>query len=118
MPVHIPEGIDCRPTRSVAVHGFLEVGLKDRLQHDLGGGLDDTIANGAVSLNASAGERALGSYHLQNANAYQSRFKLWMAPFKGVATKYLSSYVGWRRMIEREDERLTLRRAIAEALGA
>lgn len=70
-----------------------------------------------VSLNASAGERSSGSYHIQNANAYHSRLKLWMLPFKGVASKYLSSYLGWRRMIERDGDRLTPRHTIAEALG-
>lgn len=35
---------------------------------------------------ASAGERVLGSYHVQNVNGYQSRFKSWMAPFNGVAS--------------------------------
>ncbi|RPG43975.1 MAG: hypothetical protein CBC34_005915, partial [Hyphomicrobiaceae bacterium TMED74] len=38
-----------------------------------------------------------------------SRFKGWMARFKGVASKYLPSYLGWRRMIERDGERLTPR---------
>ena len=28
-----------------------------------------------IALNASAGERSFGSYHIQNVNAYQSRFK-------------------------------------------
>ena len=70
-----------------------------------------------VSINASAGERVLGSYHIQNANAYHSRFKGWMRPFKGVASKYLSTYLGWRRSIEREGIRLTPRHLIAEAMG-
>jgi transposase-like protein len=70
-----------------------------------------------VSLNARAGERSSGSYHIQNANAYHSRLKLWMLPFKGVASKYLPSYLGWRRMIERDGDRLTPRHTIAEALG-
>jgi transposase-like protein len=69
-----------------------------------------------VSLNASAGERKLGSYHIQNVNAYQSRFKAWLAPFKGVASKYLASYLGWRRSIERDGIRLTPRHLLAEAL--
>lgn len=54
-------------------------------------------------LNASVGER----YHFQNVNAYQSRLKTWMAPFKGVATKYLGNDLGWRRMIARDRDRLT-----------
>jgi transposase-like protein len=66
---------------------------------------------------AAAGERVLGSYHVQNVNAYQSSFKSWMKPFKGVGSFYLPSYLGWRRMIERDGDRLTARHVIAEALG-
>ena len=55
-----------------------------------------------IALNASAGERTYGSYHIQNVNAYISRLKHWLRRFKGVATHYLPSYLGWRRMIERE----------------
>lgn len=70
-----------------------------------------------VALNASAGERGRGSYHIQNVNAYQSRFKAWMAPFRGVASYYLPSYLGWRRMIERDPDGPTPRSIIAEAVG-
>ena len=41
-----------------------------------------------------------------------------MAPFKGVASKYLPTYLGWRRMIERDGARLTPAHAMAEAIGA
>ncbi len=41
-------------------------------------------------------------------NAYQSRLKGWTARFRGVASKYLPSYIGWRRMIERDADMLTL----------
>ena len=70
-----------------------------------------------ISLNASKGERAYEGYHIQNVNAYISRFKGWMAPFKGVASWYLPSYLGWRRMIERDGEMLTPRHCLAAALG-
>jgi hypothetical protein len=40
-----------------------------------------------------------------------------MAPFNGVASWYLPSYLGWRRMIERDAQSLTPRQIIAEALG-
>ena len=49
-----------------------------------------------VSLNQSAGVRKWHVYHIQNANAYTSRLKSWMKPFKGVATKYLPNYLGRR----------------------
>ena len=57
-----------------------------------------------------------GLYHIQNVNAYMSRLKGWMARFNGVATKYLPSYLGWRRTIEREAKRLTPQRWIVCAL--
>jgi len=31
--------------------------------------------------------------HIQNVNAYGSRFKQWLGRFNGVATKYLQSYL-------------------------
>jgi hypothetical protein len=51
-------------------------------------------------------------------NAYTSRLKTWMVRFKGVASKYLASYLGWRRMIERDGDRLTPRHALAMAIRA
>ena len=47
-----------------------------------------------------------GVYHIQNVNGYHSRLKGWMFRFHGVATKYLSHYLGWRRMIERFGDHL------------
>jgi hypothetical protein len=35
-----------------------------------------------------------GVYHTQNANAFHSRFKAFMAPFCGHATRHLPLYVG------------------------
>jgi transposase-like protein len=55
---------------------------------------------GHVGLNASAGEYVKdGIYHIQNVNAWTSGLKAWMARFKGVASKNLPAYLGWRRMI-------------------
>jgi len=36
-----------------------------------------------------------GVIHIQNANAFHSRFKEFIRPFKGPATKYLTLYIGW-----------------------
>jgi transposase-like protein len=56
------------------------------------------------ALNIAAGERVRDRvFHIQNVNAYDSRLKQWMRRFNGVATRYLDSYLGWRRMIERLD---------------
>jgi hypothetical protein len=68
-----------------------------------------------IALNASAG-RAYGSYHIQIVNAYISRLKQWLVRFKGVATHYLPSYLGWRRLIEREGDALSPARFITYAL--
>ena len=53
-------------------------------------------------VNLSAGIRVIaGVYHVQNVNAYDSRLKEWMRRFHGVATRYLDSYLGWHRAIDR-----------------
>ena len=70
-----------------------------------------------IPIIASHGEHVYEGFHIQNVNAYTSRFKGWMAPFRGVASKYLASYLGWRRMIERDGDRLTPRHCLAVALG-
>lgn len=51
-------------------------------------------------VNLSKGGRVKGAFHLQNVNAYHSRFKGWLHQFHGVATKYLQHYLGWRRSLE------------------
>ncbi|RUM73192.1 MAG: hypothetical protein DSZ09_00190, partial [Sulfurovum sp.] len=33
-----------------------------------------------------------------------SRLKRWMVRFHGVSTKYLNSYLGWRRIIDTQKE--------------
>ena len=47
-------------------------------------------------VNLRAGERVRGAIHVQNVNAYHSRLRTWLARFHGVATRYLSNYLGWR----------------------
>jgi transposase-like protein len=70
-----------------------------------------------IAINASEGRHTFGTYHIQNVNAYTSRLKAWMARFKGVASTYLASYLGWRRMIERQGDRITPRNCFAGALA-
>lgn len=57
-------------------------------------------------VNLAAGVRILaGLFHVQNVNAFDSRLKLWIARFNGVATKYLESYLGWFRTLDRNGEK-------------
>jgi hypothetical protein len=65
---------------------------------------------------ASKGEHVWQGYHIQNVNAYTSGLKTWMIRFKGVATKYLDSYLGWRRQIDRDGDDLTADRWLIAAL--
>ena len=53
------------------------------------------------AMNTLRGQRTRGAWHIQNVNAYQSRFKQWMRRFKGVATSYLPNYLGWFRALDR-----------------
>lgn len=53
------------------------------------------------AMNLSAGERVRGPWHIQNVNAYHGRLKGWMHRFRGVATAYLESYLGWFRALDR-----------------
>ena len=64
----------------------------------------------------SQGQRVKGAYHIQNVNAYHSRFKLWLNHFHGVATKYLPNYLGWCRIMDRY-RNITPDRLMNSALG-
>jgi transposase-like protein len=48
-----------------------------------------------VTLNLSQGQKTKGIYHIQHVNCYHSILKNWIKRFHGVATKYLSHYLGW-----------------------
>jgi transposase-like protein len=56
------------------------------------------IAHEAVNLRAGIrARRARGSaIHVQNVNAYHQRFRQWLSRFRGVASRYLPNYLGWR----------------------
>ena len=56
------------------------------------------IAHETVNLRAGVRARRLGSLaiHVQNVNAYHQRFKTWLQGFRGVASRYLPNYLGWR----------------------
>ena len=53
------------------------------------------------AVNTLKGEHTRGAWHIQNVNAYHSRFKQWMRRFNGVATSYLPNYLGWFRALDR-----------------
>ena len=70
------------------------------------------------AVNLSVGERVRGPWHIQNANAYHARLKAWLAKFKGVATSYLESYLGWFRALDRASKgRLKTVPMLALAVG-
>jgi transposase-like protein len=56
------------------------------------------------TVNLSAGVRVRpgieGAIHVQNVNAYHSRFRAWLARFRGVASRYLPNYLGWHRALD------------------
>jgi transposase-like protein/IS1 family transposase len=52
------------------------------------------------AVNLSAGVRVAGALHVQNVNAYHSRFKEWLRRFHGVASRYLPNYLGWRWAVD------------------
>jgi hypothetical protein len=69
-------------------------------------------------INVQQGIRVIdGAFHIQNVNAYDSRLKGWMRRFHGVATKYLKSYLGWRRMLERYRKDISPITCLYEAIG-
>jgi hypothetical protein len=70
-------------------------------------------------VNLSAGIRVIDhAFHIQNANAYHSRLKAWMARLHGVATKYPPNYLGSRRCLERFAATLTPSLMLSLAIGA
>lgn len=88
----------------------VQAALKPLLAHDTILCTDGsvTLASAARALgvqhqavNVSRAQRVSGPWHVQNVNAYVSRLRGWMQRFKGVATKYLESYLGWFRLLDR-----------------
>ena len=60
------------------------------------------IAHQAVNLRAGVRARRglAGAIHVQNVNAYHQRFRQWLSRFRGVASRYLPNYLGWRRALD------------------
>lgn len=62
---------------------------------------DNGISHRAINLRA--GVRVMGAIHIQNVNAYHSRFRGWLERFNGVATAYLQNYLAWRWIIDAKE---------------
>jgi len=54
---------------------------------------------------------------VQNVNGWASGLKGWMRRFRGVATKNMATYLGWRRIIEANGAALSERTFVAAAIG-
>jgi len=46
------------------------------------------------------GKHKEGIYHIQHINAFHNNLKRWMSKLNGVATKYLSNYLYWFRLLQ------------------
>ena len=51
------------------------------------------------SVTRSAGERVRGAVHIQTATSRHSRIKGFLRRFRGIATKYLESYLRWFHLV-------------------
>jgi transposase-like protein len=57
------------------------------------------------AVKTSSGSRVRGPWHVQNVNAYHSRFKTWVRRFNGISSRYLANYLGWFRALDRNSRR-------------
>ena len=67
-------------------------------------------------LNQSAGERVRGELHIQTVNNRHSRLKDFLRARRGIATKYLASYLRWFQLIALRPDP-TPRCCLAAAMG-
>jgi transposase-like protein len=51
-------------------------------------------------LDVSAGERQRGELHIRHVDGWHARLKGWLIRFRGVASRYLAHYSGWRRVLD------------------
>jgi len=68
------------------------------------------------ALNQSVGERVRGELHIQTVNNRHSRLKDFLRPRRGVATKYLVSYLRWFHLIALHPDP-SPRHCLAAAMG-
>jgi transposase-like protein len=52
-----------------------------------------------VQVSRANGDR-LGAYHNENARLWIRRLLCWLPRFRGVATRYMQNYLGWRGMLD------------------
>jgi transposase-like protein len=69
------------------------------------------------TLNQSAGERRRGELHIQTVNNRHSRLKDFLRPRRGIATRYLGSYLKWFHLIALHSNP-TPRYCLRAAMGA
>lgn len=67
-------------------------------------------------LNQSSGERVRGELHIQTVNNRHSRLKEFIRSRRGIATKYLASYLRWFHLIALH-QNPTPRHCLASAMG-
>ncbi len=68
------------------------------------------------ALNQSAGERTRGELHIQTVNNRHSRLKDFLRGRRGIATKYLDTYLRWFHLIGLHPDP-TPRHCLAAAIG-
>ena len=73
------------------------------------------VESGAF-VSAFHGKSGDGIWHVQSVNRYDASLKTWMTRFRGVATKYLPNYLGWRRLLDRFKDNLTPQQFLLHAL--
>ena len=70
------------------------------------------------SLNIKAGIRVRQhGFHVQNVNAYDARLKGCVDALRGVATRHLPRYLGWRRLLGKQGAALTAIGFLRPAMG-
>lgn len=56
--------------------------------------------NVAEHIKIARGKHKNGIYHISHVNSLHSKFKKWIKPFNGVATKYLANYLHWFKWLQ------------------
>jgi hypothetical protein len=52
-----------------------------------------------VKLNIAAGQRTRGRFHIQTVNNVHGAVRVFLAQYRGIATKYLENYLEWFRLL-------------------